>query len=184
MWLQALSPELAAKLTQKISPITNDIYQVKFSKKATDMGTYKSFQATSTALCSCKYNYWGASKQVVYHKGDTSLLQLASVTTFLDSVFTAFEEWGDGFYPMIRQPCVSVEKHKPRDFNLIVVNEYNYKEKPDSYIPWHDDKMNQSVRNEEDALLTLVISVSLGDAAVFAAMPKREAPQFFRDMVP
>ena len=63
---------------------------------------------------------------------------------------------------MIRTPCDSAEVRKPRDFNLIVVNEYNFTEKPDSYIPWHDDKMNQSVRNEEDAILTPVISISLG----------------------
>ena len=111
-----------------------------------------------------------------------SQLQPASVTRFLDDVFTAFGEWGDGVYPMIRQPCDSAEKHKPRDFNLIVVNGYNFREKPDSYIPWHDDKMNQSIRNDEDAILTPVISMSLGDAAVFAVMPNREAPQLFTDM--
>jgi len=98
----------------------------------------------------------------------------------LDTAFRAFEEWGEGVYPMIKQPCDSVEKHKPRDFNLLVVNEYNYESKPDSYIPWHDDKMDQSITNDEDAILTLVISMSLGDAAVFAVMPNREARSFLR----
>ena len=179
LWRQAVSPTVTTNLAQQISPIMTDIYKVKWSHKPTEMSTYASFQATSSARCSCKYNYTGASKQVLYHKGGISTLQPRSVTTFLDTAFRAFEEWGEGVYPMIKQPCDSAEKHKPRDFNLLVVNEYNFESKPDSYIPWHDDKMDQSIRNDEDAILTPVISMSLGDAAVFAVMPNREAPQFF-----
>ena len=183
LWRQALSPELAAKLTQKISPVMNDLFQVKRSKKSTDMTTYKSFQATSTAPCSCKYNYCSRSKHVLYHKGDTtSVLQPASVTMLLEDVFMTLEEWGDGEYPMIRTPCDSAGARKPRDFNLIVVNEYNFNEEPDSFLPWHDDQMNQSVRNEEDEVLTPVITISLGEPAVFAVMPSKSAPQFFTEM--
>jgi hypothetical protein len=97
LWRQALSPELAAKLTQKISPVMNDLFQVKRSKKSTDMTTYKSFQAPSTAPCSCKYNYCSRPKHVLYHKGDTtSVLQLASVTKLSNDVFGSFQVWGDG----------------------------------------------------------------------------------------
>jgi hypothetical protein len=96
----------------------------------------------------------------------------------LEDVFTTLEEWGDGEYPMIRTPCDS-QARKPRDFNLIVVNEY---EEPDSFLPWHDDQMNQSVRNEEDEVLTPVITISLGEPAVFAVMPSKSAPQFFTEM--
>ena len=110
------------------------------------------------------------------------MLQPASVTMLLEDVFTTLEEWGDGEYPMIRTPCDSAGARKPRDFNLIVVNEYNFNEEPDSFLPWHDDQMNQSVRNEEDEVLTPVITISLGEPAVFAVMPSKSAPQFFTEM--
>ena len=107
-------------------------------------------------------------------------MQPPSVTTFLDEAFEAFEIWGFGAYAMIKTPTTGDDLRKPQDFNLIVVNEYDYTEKADSYIPWHDDKMDQSCRNEEDIVLTPVISISLGDSAVFAVMPnKQESPQFF-----
>jgi alkylated DNA repair dioxygenase AlkB len=72
---------------------------------------------------------------------------------------------------------------KPREFNLVVVNEYNFNQTPISHIPWHDDKMNQPARNETDLLLTLVISISLGDTAIFSVMPNKDSPTFFEDMV-
>jgi hypothetical protein len=108
----------------------------------------------------------------------------------LDEVFHAFEQWGDGQYPMIKIPrdsaVVNVDStslHKPRDFNLIVVNEYDFEEKPDSYIPWHDDNMKQSCRNDLDDILTPVISLSLGDSAVFAVMPNKDhSPQLWSEM--
>ena len=181
LWRQAVDPKLAGTLTKKISPIVTDIYETKWSKKMTEMNTYRSFQATSSSSCSCKYNYTGAAKQNLYHRGGCSNLQPVSVTRLLDEVFDAFEDWGAGAKPMIRTPTGD-DLHKPRDFNLIVVNEYDYAEKADSYIPWHDDKMDQSCRHDMDIVLTPVISISLGLSAVFAVMPNKESPVFFSDM--
>ena len=80
---------------------------------------------------------------------------------------------------MIKTPTTGDDLRKPRDINLIVVNEYDYTEKADSYIPWHDDKMDQSCRHDMDIVLTPVISISLGLSAVFAVMPNKESPVFF-----
>jgi len=179
-----VDPQLAGRLTQKISPIVQDIYATNWSRKTTAMSTYKSFQATSSPSCSCKYNYIGASNQVLYHRNDPKRLQPASVTTFLDEVFHTFEAWGAGAYPMIRTPTTGGDDlRKPREFNLIVVNEYDYTEKADSYIPWHDDKMDQSCRNDMDTVLTPVISISLGVSAVFAVMPNKDSLSFYHDML-
>jgi hypothetical protein len=105
---------------------------------------------------------------------------------FLDEVFDAFEIWGFGTYPMIKTPTTGDDLLKPRDFNQIVVNEYEYTEKADDpwcqRIPWHDDNMEQSCRNSMDIVLTPVISISLGLSAVFAVMPNKESPVFFSDM--
>jgi len=180
LWRQAVDPQLVQRLKQKISPIVKDIYETKWSKRVTEMNTYRSFQATSSSSCSCKYNYTGAAKQNLYHRGGCSNLQPVSVTMLLDEVFDAFEDWGTGQYPIIKTHDTSAAGlYTPRDFNLIVVNEYDYREMPDTHIPWHDDKMDQSCRNDEDIVLTPVISISLGDSAVFAVMPnKQESPQF------
>jgi hypothetical protein len=183
LWRQAVDPQLAGRLTQKISPIVQDIYATNWSKKTTAMSTYKSFQATSSPSCSCKYNYTSAANQVLYHRGGCQALQPPSVTMFLDEVFDAFEIWGFGTYPMIKTPTTGDDLCVPREFNLIVVNEYDYTEKADSYIPWHDDNMYQSCRNDMDTVLTPVISISLGVSAVFAVMPNKDSLSFYHQML-
>ena len=183
LWRQAVEPDLANTLKAKISPIVKDIYERNWSHKNTQMNTYRSFQATSSSSCSCKYNYTGASRQNLYHRGGCNNLQPLSVTTFLDEVFHAFEIWGTGRYPMVKAHDSSADVHTPRDFNMVVVNEYDYNQMPTTHIPWHDDNMDQSCRNDEDTILTPVISISLGDSVVFAVMPnKTESPEFFYSM--
>ncbi len=92
---------------------------------------------------------------------------------------------------MINKCCDSTigqdvsERQKPRDFNLVVVNEYNFSTEPRSNIPWHDDAMGQSARNNWDLLVTPVISISLGDSAIFSVMPNNaKSPQFSLTCVP
>ena len=146
LWRQAVEPDLASKLKEKISPIVEDIYKTNWSHKNTQMNTYRSFQATSSSSCSCKYNYTGASKQNLYHRGGCNNLQPLSVTTFLDEVFHAFEIWGSGQYPRVKAPDSSCDVYTLRDFNMVVVNEYDYNQMPTTHIPWHDDNMDQSCR--------------------------------------
>ena len=105
-------------------------------------------------------------------------------------MFSVFEEWSEGAYSMISKGCDSTslgkdvtELHKPRDFNLAVVNEYNFNESPTSHIPWHHDKMEQSARGEWDLLVTPVMTVSLGDSAIFSVMPNKDSPTLFAKMV-
>ena len=112
------------------------------------------------------------------------------MTRFLDDLFSVFEEWSEGAYSMISRGCDSTslgkhvtELHKARDFNLAMVNEYNFNESPTSHIPWHHDKMEQSARDEWDFLVKLVMIVSLGDSAIFSVMPNRDSPTFFAKMV-
>ena len=184
----ALTGQFADKLTDNLKPILQDIKCIDGSNRS-KVATYQSFQGVSSIRCSCKYNYEGASKQRLYHRGSTNHLQPASLTKFLDDIFDAFEEWGDGEYSMIDQCCDSTlgqdasERQKPRNFNLVVVNEYNFVTEPRSQIPWHDDAMGQSARNPRDLLVTPVISISLGDSAIFSVMPNnKKSPQFVTDM--
>ena len=85
----ALNPAYTAQLTQELEPIFGDIAKVSNTSKTTKVADYASFQAVSSNRCSCKYNYTGAARQLLYHRGDVaSYLQPRSVTTFLDNIFT------------------------------------------------------------------------------------------------
>ena len=152
----ALNPAYTAQLTQELTPMFGDIAKASDATKSTKVAQHASFQAVSSNRCSCKYNYTGAARQLLYHRGDVaSWLQPKSVTTFLDDIFHTFESFAKEPCPMIRTTCDSSpasagQALKPREFNLVVVNEYNYNQKSISHIPWHDDKMDQSARNETD----------------------------------
>ena len=156
----AASGQFAEKLTDELKPIFKDIHSIDGSHRS-KVANYQSFQGVSSMRCSCKYNYEGAAKQLLYHRGsNTNYMQPKSVTTFLDDILNAFGEWGKGEYSMINKCCDSTlgqdvsERQKPRDFNLVVVNEYNFATEPRSQIPWHDDSMGQSARNPWGLLAT------------------------------
>ena len=172
LWRNKLDEQGLQRLTDKLKPIMHDIHAVDYSKRM-NVANYKSFQAVSSARCSCKYNYAGAGKQLLYQRGVRSHTQPQSVSDFLDDMFGSFEAWNAKKYSVISTCCDPAlgqnpgELHKPRDFNLLVVNEYDYSSSPQSHIPWHDDTMTQSCRNDWDCIVTPVISISFGDSAIF-----------------
>jgi alkylated DNA repair dioxygenase AlkB len=183
LWRGGMQQSCADDLACKAGPIMQDINYA--GAKMPKVGPYKSDLAVSRPECSCKYDYIGSSRQVLYHRGGTGSLQPKTVTQFVDQVFTVLDEWRVGKYPMTSCPSDLVaplgqgpqELHEPRDFNLIVVNDYNFQKEPHTHIPWHDDAMEQSVRDTMDEVLTPVLSISLGDSAVFAVMPNtKKAP--------
>jgi hypothetical protein len=83
-----------------------------------------------------------------------------AVTEFVERIFSILDQWGTGKYPMTSCRCDSAsacgpgpqELHGLRDLNWIAVNEYNFHDQPQSHIPWHDDAMEQSVRNTMDEI--------------------------------
>ena len=62
------------------------------------------------------------------------------------------------------------EQKEAAAFNLLVVNQYQMdSDKPEDYIPWHDDKMKElSHRSDAGAAAAPVLSLSLGESQAAA----------------
>ena len=165
-----MPPEVLNAL-QTAAPTAFSELEAVYGKKGCDLTHYKTFQAVSSHLCTCKYGYTGTSRHVTYHRDPlpqgpwATKAQPPALTNFIKGCF--------GF----TDPLAPSKDNK---VNLLVVNQYG--KDPRGSIPWHDDHMELSVRNEADYDTAAVISCSMGNSTPFCIMPNRGNAAYWHQM--
>jgi len=153
-----------------------------YSNKATKVGRsqYRSFQGVSEPACCCKYQYEGTSGHMVYRRRPTLSNQPETVTTVLDESFKLMERMKQQFMCSTR----AAPGFDCADFELAVVNQYDWTNGDRDHIPWHDDNMAMAAKTDEDFRHAAVASLSVGASILFCVAPNKTGhPAFFAQQV-